>query len=598
MNTMPKWVQMFSKDTQHSFSDKGDDRKRGETTAGTTSGSFAPEEGGGEEKKLDDYIKGKDLREFRNGAFEYLQDHYKDKIITDSSGDKVSFSRKGNDKIANSIPYEKKEALERLDEIITTGKRVNEKLKDGSIRKDYSCFEVYEKILNINGKDVLCRLHAGHLIKDDGILRAYYIDEQRKLNEQGIIKHEQAHPEHLLPLIDNLPQTLEVVNIEFEDLSSNFHDSAASRGLKFTDKLCLCGGVKNLISVRDGKLQYRGYELGVPDNNVYNVYRRPETIKALENAMSGLPITNGHIDIEQPVPKECKKGEVLTSELVPLADENKQSTVGIKNTVRLEAELMAEVSAGKRQLSLGYYADTRPYKDGYEQYAIRPHHLAVVDCGRCGVSCSFMDKSNKTIKETKTIKKSFRDLGEGGEMPVATLERIAEIAVLLPKAVGKVPLEKLNEVMPLLEELISLAGDIEPDITPTQPEDVAGDGSNSDTSQEGAAKDNPGDNGTPPEDEKKKFGDSTKFTDAVNKAVSNHLSVVEKARGFLPESYGFASKTPNQIMRDAIATQSKAKFTDAELPTAFKMLQKSNKYQNFADAASNDPFAKLAEKEI
>jgi hypothetical protein len=378
--------------------------------------------------------------------------------------------------------------------------------------------------------------------------------------------------------------------------------------MKFLDRLCACGGIKNLISVRDGKLQYRGHELGLPDDNIYNVYRTPDTIKAIKDSMIGLPVTNEHVDTEQAVPEDEIKGNVLTSELVPLENRTTESTVGIKNTVNPDSGLLAEVEAGKRQLSLGYHADTRPYKDGFEQYNIRPHHLAVVDCGRCGSMCSFTDKDkfnendpNKTIKESVKMptkrKPSFKDADENGEpteVQPATLERIAEIAALLPKAVGKIPLEKLNEVMPVLEELIALAGDISTDEPLTE-----------ETTEETTEEKQPGMDEDPETEEEKKdkeeekmFTDKAAFSDAVSKEVNKHMAIIEKARGFLPETYSFTDKTPNRIMRDAIATQSNAKFADSELPTAFKMLQKSNRYKNFADSVADDPFNKIADKEI
>ncbi len=99
-------------------------------------------------------------------------------------------------------------------------------------------------------------------------------------------------------------------------------------------------------------------------------------------------------------------------------------------------------------------------------------------------------------------------------------------------------------------------------------------------------------------EEKKEFGDSKKFKDAVAAAASKqarkladaevkvYARVMSKAKDFVTD-YDFADKSANQIMRDALATQyGDQDFTAAELPTAFKLLKKqAPDYSTFGDSA-------------
>ena len=98
-----------------------------------------------------------------------------------------------------------------------------------------------------------------------------------------------------------------------------------------------------------------------------------------------------------------------------------------------------------------------------------------------------------------------------------------------------------------------------------------------------------------PEEEKPKFSDAdfrkaldkekAKFADAE---VKKYAQVITKARNFLDEGYDFAGKSANEVMRDALATQSTDSFEDSELPVAFKMLRKAEAdYSKFGDSKAD-----------
>jgi len=98
------------------------------------------------------------------------------------------------------------------------------------------------------------------------------------------------------------------------------------------------------------------------------------------------------------------------------------------------------------------------------------------------------------------------------------------------------------------------------------------------------------------EGDKENFADSSKFKDAVASAVKGEVKryaeVVNKARNFVDADYDFADKSANQVMRDALATQSTDKFEDAELSVAFKLLRKANTdYSQFGDTKADSGLA-------
>ena len=94
-----------------------------------------------------------------------------------------------------------------------------------------------------------------------------------------------------------------------------------------------------------------------------------------------------------------------------------------------------------------------------------------------------------------------------------------------------------------------------------------------------------------------------KFIDkASEENILKYSRVVDKAKHFLDNNYNFAGKSIATIMKDAVATQNnKAKFTDSELPIAFKLLQPKATSQYDSFGKNNDTASivrELAEKEF
>lgn len=159
----------------------------------------------------------------------------------------------------------------------------------------------------------------------------------------------------------------------------------------------------------------------------------------------------------------------------------------------------------------------------------------------------------------------------------ASLSQIVEIAAALPEAIKSVPVDKLQELLPALQEIMAIAEAV--GVAPAAPEVEV---------EEEMVDEDP----KPKEDEKMPITDSAAFKDAVKSAIASavkdHAIVIDKARDFVDEAYCFTDKSTVQIMRDALAVEHGAtQFTDAELPVAFKLLKKASQdYKTFGDHAA------------
>ena len=178
------------------------------------------------------------------------------------------------------------------------------------------------------------------------------------------------------------------------------------------------------------------------------------------------------------------------------------------------------------------------------------------------------------------LNKAFCD-AEGA----ASLSQIVEIAAGLPEAIKNVPVDKLQELLPALQEIMAIATDAgvkmpDAEKDPVVEEDVVVD------EKPQVVDDKPKD--TIAVTDSAAFKDAIKV--AIGSAVKTHATVIDKARTFVDEAYNFADKSTNQIMRDALAVEhGSTQFTDAELAVAFKLLKKpSQDYRNFGDGKPDE----------
>lgn len=342
---------------------------------------------------------------------------------------------------------------------------------------------------------------------------------------------------------------------------------------------------KTAVSVRDGVLDYFGHELGLePANKIFKVYRSPAQVARAAEKMAGLPLTDEHVEVGPKVKRSI--GSVVSAEVIDFTD-GEGAALAIKNRLEVQSDFLATLT-DKRELSLGYEARLiEDDKYDFRQVDIRPHHLAVVDAGRCGSGCRFLDKSVKKESSEMDMAKMIEAVGKfTDEQKKEFLAKItdAPTAAQVVELLSKFKAEEIEEIKEQLRKLIDPAG-----------KPKAKDEDKDEDDDKEKAKDS------------KKVKDSAaleaRFQDAVTKAtteqVANTLAIIDRAKSFLPDDYKFADKTGNQIMRDAIATQhAGVRFEDAELPVAFKMLRQPET-KPFADFGRGNmgKFAELKDKE-
>lgn len=371
--------------------------------------------------------------------------------------------------------------------------------------------------------------------------------------------------------------------------------------LQFSDRATLDTKTKRVVSMRDGVLEYLGAELGrEPEDAVFTVYRSPATVANAAMKTTGLPIVDGHVSTQEPAPDT---GSYITdSLLVEQLDEALDATLAAAHTAEVTQDLVASIQSGKREVSLGYTAElAEHHKYDFEQVNVEPHHLSAEESGRCGPSCSFVDHrkpvsiGDNTMVQKTNFPQAFLD--ENGEV---NMQKIVEIASALPEAIKSVPVDKLQEVMPQLQELVSMASEGREqgaDESTGDEETPAVEGDSGDYDEEGM--EDKGMKDKAPEKEQG-YTDAQvrKFADArVQAEVKRHASVIDKARRFLDESYDFTDKSTEQIMRDAVATETTESFEDSELPMAFKMLkptQHRKEVETFGDR-NPDAASKLSQ---
>jgi hypothetical protein len=327
-------------------------------------------------------------------------------------------------------------------------------------------------------------------------------------------------------------------------------------------------GLKSVISVRDGVQEYAGIELGIePFEKTLTVYRSAETISAIKDTMLGLPITDGHIDLTD-IPPHKVIGIVDSSDIVENNDELASSSIAIKNGIKL-ADNMLNLLNGKNQLSLGYFAETEN-SDLYdfEQVNIVPHHLAIVESGRCGDVCKFKDEREKMTKEEQ----AKLDEEEAKKQDLLKKEIEAKDAEDKKVAEDKEMKDAEDKEMKDAED-----------------KKLADEKAEADKKEE--------DKKSSEMKDAKNFTDSIEFKDAVKIVAGQRVDIILKAKNFLDSKYDF-TKDNVTIQRDALATQCNTKFSDEEVGVAFKMLKKLEDYSKFADSKELDKWNDLKDKEI
>ena len=237
----------------------------------------------------------------------------------------------------------------------------------------------------------------------------------------------------------------------------------------FKDRMTYDQKSKTGISVRDGYLEYAGHELGKePADKIFKVFRSPATIANVAGLMKGIPLTDEHVDLDMPV--EMPKGKVSDATMIDFDDESTHSRLAIKNIIDVDDEAKGILDSGKRELSLGYtgvLVESENDDYDFEQRDIKPHHLAIVDQGRCGSMCSFIDKKLKETDMNKRQKQFLDALKKGTAMDKVTfldaegapnMQEIVDMTIALPEAIKAMPIDELKKLAPKLQAIVANAG--------------------------------------------------------------------------------------------------------------------------------------------
>lgn len=155
----------------------------------------------------------------------------------------------------------------------------------------------------------------------------------------------------------------------------------------------------NVPLARTGVQQYLGSEVERPEEEIVDVYRNeaevfaPATLASFE----GKPVTDEHPSrfVEPSNATAYTKG---TCQNVRRGSGDESDLI-IADLVIYDAVLIAEIEAGKREISAGYYCEYKPFKDGLEQSNIICNHVAVVANGRAGARVAIKDSQVVKVKK-------------------------------------------------------------------------------------------------------------------------------------------------------------------------------------------------------
>jgi uncharacterized protein len=177
--------------------------------------------------------------------------------------------------------------------------------------------------------------------------------------------------------------------------------------MQFTDAVTVAGTrrtkdgylVADVRCARTGVQSYRGAELGMNDRETVSVYRPASEVFSRDSKVSFAhkPVTIGHPP--EPVTSDNWKRYAVGDVGDEIIEDGNYIRVPLK---LMDASAIARVSAGEREISMGYSANIE-FADGVtpegERYDaimkdIRINHLAIVPKGRAGSECRVGDSAD------------------------------------------------------------------------------------------------------------------------------------------------------------------------------------------------------------
>lgn len=364
---------------------------------------------------------------------------------------------------------------------------------------------------------------------------------------------------------------------------------------------------KKIRSVRDGIQEYFGAEIGeLPSDKLFKIHRSADEVAKLAPQMNGLPLIAEHIDPDiEPDPKDVLTS-ITDTEVVECVDDKLLSTVCLEHMIPETLDVLDAKSNGLNEFSLGYRSKWREAKESdpwdFEQYDFKPPaHLAMVNKARGGKSLSFIDKKGNDMPKLEKVKKF---LDESGEI---TMEDLSDVVTNFPEKIKNMDISQLKKlIIPFLAKADLPVEDEEAEEKDKKIKDEEAEDKVDETVKLGDMSKDDREKFTDSALYKsillaarkdKSFLDSKTFIDAVTIGVKERTAVIEKSKSFLDSDFDFDSKSTNEIMEKAVATQSDKKFKDSQLEAAFEMLKANEKYKNFGDGINDDDVEKMKNKE-
>jgi hypothetical protein len=201
----------------------------------------------------------------------------------------------------------------------------------------------------------------------------------------------------------------------------------------------------NVPVARTGYQEYWAEELGLPGDNLIQVYRPEEEVfsEATMASFEAMPVTDDHPPEGVFVDNysELNRGHVHNVRRGKGDDSDPVLADLVITDPRLIHEIMDN---GKREISCGYTYDLA-FEDGqYIQRQIRGNHVAVVDAGRAGHRVCIKDKKPERSKSKmkKSLTKLLARMAKDGD-----IEEVAEIIEELLEPEASTPAEVAAEVV-------------------------------------------------------------------------------------------------------------------------------------------------------
>ena len=204
------------------------------------------------------------------------------------------------------------------------------------------------------------------------------------------------------------------------------------------------------IFARTGIQERYGVEINADfeASKLYKEYRSPEEVFKPEvlQAFQNVVITNDHPkELLTPHNTKFHAMGFVSSKVEIIDNTYLQSEITI-----YDHETIEDIESGKKELSAGYLysieiVDNANYD--YIQTDIKPNHIAIVQAGRCGSSCSMAFDKKPNLKKGEIMKIIFKRMLPNGETEVITEIEVSEESAEAVQGVADLFFEKSKKMV-------------------------------------------------------------------------------------------------------------------------------------------------------